>query len=116
MSAYAAPMSIRKLFAMIVALAVLFAPGMTGAAMAAAPGHEMQMMQTGHCQMPPSGKSDHDRMADKNCCISMCMAVAVAPAARAADHQITPVQATFPAPKSYLGHLSEIATPPPRLA
>lgn len=116
MRSYARLMSIRRLFAILVALAVLFAPSVTSTAMASAPDHQMQMMQAGHCEMPMSGKSGHDKMDGKNCCISMCMAVAINPSAPPAEHALAHVQATFPTPKSYLGHLTEIATPPPRLA
>lgn len=109
-------MSIRKLFAILVALAVLLAPGVTGSAMAAAPDHDMQMMQAGHCDMPVSGKADHDKMAGKNCCIAMCMAVALAPASRADVRPPRAAIAQFALPRTYHGTLSEIATPPPRLA
>lgn len=116
MSAYRPPVSIRKLFAILIALAVLLAPGVSGAAMAAAQQHDMQMMEAGHCEAPPAKSADHDKMAGKSCCMAMCMAVAVAPSAPGAKQVVAHVQATFPAPKSYVGHLSEIATPPPRLA
>lgn len=116
MSAYEPPVSIRKLFAMLIALAVLFAPGVTGAAMAASTDHQMQMMQGGHCNMPMSGKSDHDKMGGQNCCISMCMAVAIAPST-SADVQPLSAQITqFALARTYHGTLAEIATPPPRLA
>ena len=116
MSAYGPPVSIRKLFAILVALAVLLAPGVTGAAMAASPDHQMHMMQTGHCNMPMSGKSDHDKMSGKNCCISMCMAVAIAPPAPADVQPLSAQITQFGLAKTYHGTLAEIATPPPRLA
>ena len=52
MSAYVPSVSIRKLFAMLVAVAVMFVPAVTGmsAALAAVPDHHMQMMSTGHCK------------------------------------------------------------------
>ena len=116
MSAYGLPVSIRKLFGVLIALAVLLAPGVTGAAMAASPDHQMQMMQAGHCNMPMSGKSDHDKMSGKSCCIAMCMAVAIAPSAPA-DVQPLRAQVTpFAIAKTYHGTVAEIATPPPRLA
>jgi hypothetical protein len=67
--------SIRRLFAILVVLSVLFAR-VTGAPMAAAPHPDMQMMEGGHCQAPPSKSADHDKMCGKKCCISMCTAVA----------------------------------------
>lgn len=109
-------MSIRKLFALLVALAVLFAPGVTGAAMAAAPNHDMQMMGAGHCEAPPSDTNHHDKMGGKSCCISMCMAVAIAPAAPALDHEIVHAPVSFVIPTLHVAYLGEIATPPPRRA
>jgi hypothetical protein len=105
-------MSIRKLFAFLVALAVLFAPGMAGAAMAA-PHHDMQMMGAGHCQAPPARSGDH-KMSGKNCCIAMCMAVAVAPSTPAETSPLRQQMAQFAAPAAYHGLPTEIATPPPR--
>src|SRR5213080_911674 len=78
MSAYVRLVSIRRLFAFVLALSVLFAPGVAGAAMAASPHHDMAMMEAGHCQSPPSNSGDH-KMGGKSCCIAMCMAIAVAP-------------------------------------
>lgn len=109
-------LSIRKLFALLVALAVLFAPAMTGAASAASPNHDMQMMEAGHCEAPSSSASHHDKMGSKSCCISMCMAVAIAPAAPALDHEVAHAPATFIIPTLHLAYLGEIATPPPRRA
>jgi hypothetical protein len=117
MKAYADVVSIRKIFAILVALAVLATPSVTYAAMpvAAPHHHDMQIMEMGHCQTPPSNSGDHGQ-ADKNCCISMCMALAVAPAAPgdAAEwkHAIT----YFTVPQSWHGYIGEIATPPPRTA
>lgn len=114
MSAYSRPVSIRKLFAIILALAVLFAPAVTNAAMAATPHHDMQMMEAGHCKTPPSGTRHHEQSDGKSCCISMCMAVAVAPSAP--TELVPPRQqiAQFALPKTYHGLPAEIATPPPR--
>jgi len=114
MRSYAITVSIRKLFAILVALSVLFAPAVTGAAMAAAPYHDMQMMEGGHCQAPPSKPADHDKMGGKNCCISMCTAVAVAPSAPAEAATLLEQVVQFVPPKAYRGLLAEIATPPPR--
>ena len=115
-------MSIRTLFALLVAIAVLFAPAVTraGEALAAVPDHHEQMMQSGHCKTAPSHSdgeksSGHDK-AGMNCCISMCMAVALttpAPAAAMATHAELP---TFALIHQYHGCIAEIATPPPRLA
>jgi len=114
MRSYATVVSVRKLFAILIALSVLFAPAVTGAAMAAAPHHDIQMMEGGHCQAPPSKSADHDKTGGKNCCIAMCTAVAVAPSAP--DQGTEPRQqvAQFAPPKAYHGLPAEIATPPPR--
>src|SRR5438445_8913670 len=114
MSGHAAPTSIRKLCAMLIALALLVAPGVTGVAMAASPHHQMEMTEASHCQTPPASSGDHQKMAGKNCCIAMCTAVAVTPSAPA---ELSPPRrqiAEFASPKAYHGLLAEIATPPPR--
>ena|SRR5438477_2236478 len=114
MRSYAIFVSMQKLFAILVALSVLFASAVTGAAMAAAPHHGMPMTEAGHCQAPPSKSADHDRMGGKNCCISMCTAVAVAPSAPAETTEPRQQITEFVPPKTYHGLLAEIATPPPR--
>ena len=114
MRSYARSVSIRKLFAILVALSVLLAPAVTGAAMAAAPHHDMQMLEGGHCQAPPSKPADHEKMGGKNCCISMCTAVAIAPSAPADNAEPRRQIAQFVPPRTYRGLLAEIATPPPR--
>jgi hypothetical protein len=116
---YGSRMSIRPLFAMLVAFAMLFAPLATqgGAAMAMpnTPDHHAQMMESGHCQSLPSKADHHGKTDGKSCCISMCIGLAVAPAApaTATDMQIAP--ATFTVATIHLPYLGEIATPPPRL-
>ena len=123
MRAYAHPVSIPKLFAILVAIAVLFAPAFSraGEALAAVPDHQAQMMASGHCQSMAStsgdheGSSDYDK-ADKSCCISMCMAVALATPAPAAAAVMHDSVTSFPAPNRYHGLPAEIATPPPRAA
>jgi hypothetical protein len=116
MSAYVRTVSMTKLFALILAVAVLFAPGVTGAAMAAAPHHDMAMMEAGHCQPPASGSGHHDQSDGKSCCVSMCMALAVAPSAPSEPLQQRRELPQFASPKAYLGLPAEIATPPPRRA
>lgn len=116
-------MSIQRLFAILVAVAVLFAPALTraGEAFAAVPDHHAQMMQSGHCKTAPSHSGDGDKSSDHdkagmNCCISMCMAVAVTPPAPAAAMAMHAASSTFPVTHQYHGCIAEIATPPPRLA
>jgi hypothetical protein len=109
-------MTLSKLFAMLIALAVLIAPGVAGAAMAATPHHAMAMMQAGHCQAPPSNSADHDKTPAKSCCIAMCTALAIAPTRPAASSPPQQQVAEFAPPKAIHGLLAEIATPPPRLS
>ena len=114
MSAYDRPVSMTKLFALVLAVAVLFAPGVTGAAMAASPHHDMAMMEAGHCQPPASGSGHHDQSDGKSCCVAMCMALAVAPSAPAEVLQQREEIPQFAASQAYHGLPAEIATPPPR--
>lgn len=109
-------MSIHRLFAVLVALAVLFAPGAATASMAAPSAHQMQMMDDGHCEAPPSGMDHHDRMDGKTCCISMLMGVAVLPAAAVIEPQVRLSRPVFAIPSLHRSYLGEIATPPPRTA
>jgi hypothetical protein len=108
---------IHKLFAILVALAVLVAPSAAFAsAQAAAPHHNgMQAMEMGHCQTTPSNSGDHSK-ADRNCCIAMCLTLAVAPTAPADAIEAKHAIAYFTVPQSWHGYLGEIATPPPRSA
>ena len=111
-------MGTRPLFAFILMIAVLFTSALTGTAAASAatmPGHDMQMMETGHCSSMPS--KDDGKTPVKSCCIAMCTAaVGVAPSAPAEPPVVQQAPATFPILTSYIGYLGEIATPPPRLA
>lgn len=114
-------MSIRTLFAMVVTLAVLFAPALTRAseASAAVPDHHVQMMESGHCKSAPAQSGDDtssDEAAGKSCCISMCMAVAVVPAIPTKSVSVHGPAATFAPANQYRGRIAELATPPPRLA
>ena len=114
--------NVRKFFGILLALAVLFAPALTGAgaAYAAVPEHQMQMMDAGHCTSAPFGNHDksgtHDRSMAKSCCIAMCMALAVTPSVPAVSEMPKRIVMVFPAPSFRIGLPAEIATPPPRLA
>lgn len=116
---YLARMSLRPLFGILIAFAMLFAPlgvsSGSAVAMATSANHHAQMMDSGHCgERPASG--DHDKAPDKSCCVAMCAAVTVAPSASIGPH-------TFPLPLErpslvQFNHsfLAELPTPPPRLA
>ena len=118
MRTYAPYMGPRPLFGFILMIAMLFASALTGTAAASAaamPGHDMQMMEMGHCSSMPS--KDDGKTPAKSCCIAMCTAaVAVAPSAPSELPLLQQAPATFPMLTSYIGYLGEIATPPPRLA
>ena len=107
--------SVRTLFAMVVALAVLFAPAIgRGDALAAVPNHDMRMMQTGHCHSPTSRKSHHQH--DMNCCTAM--SAGVAPTLDRAVDEFLDQVAPSPVPPAAADRpfLAELATPPPRSA
>jgi hypothetical protein len=110
--------SIPKFFAVLFALSVLFAPSVAAASdhNMTMTGHETAMMEMGHCQAPPSGHADHDKKAGSSCCISMCMAVAVAPNTPALEKHARAEQLNFFVPREHKAYLGEIATPPPRAA
>ena len=116
MSAYAPVVSIRALFAALVALAVLFAPSLMriGEASAAVPDHHAQMMSKGSCEKPSGDKQE--KSGGMNCCVQMCMAVAAEPAAPFSPEPVLGSTKT-PRLQSFLvGAPAEIATPPPRAA
>ena len=75
-------MSLRPFFAMLFAVAMLFAPLaiQDGGAMATAPAadHHANMREPGHCGDQPS-KSQGTQPDDQSCCAAMCTAIAVAP-------------------------------------
>lgn len=117
MRAYPAMMGTRPLFALLLAIAVLFGSAMSGsaAASAATMSHDMQITETGHCSAMPSKEDGKAPM--NSCCIAMCAsAVAVVPSAAAGLPVIQQPPVTSLVVTSYRGYLGEIATPPPRLA
>ena len=110
--------SLRPFFAILIAIAMLFAPlaMQTGSAMAMAPtDHQFQMMNKGHCSdQPASGKDS--KMAGKSCCAAMCTAVAVSPVS-----PVEPLAFERVADRPSLvqfrhSYLAKLATPPPRRA
>ena len=116
MSAYSHLMSIRKLFAIMVAVAVLFAPAFTSSmpAYAAVPDHHAQMMEKGHCD--PAMDMNQDEPTDMACCGAMCMAVAVTPPASEMAEPLVGSVAVGRLQDFQTGIPAEIATPPPRAA
>jgi hypothetical protein len=115
MSAYSGAVTIRTLFATMIALALLAAPSAAFAAMPpAVTGHHRQAMQMGHCQSAPA-RSDHKAPA-KGCCMAMCLALAVAPEPPLGGIRTAHASDYFVAPISWHGFIGEIATPPPKIS
>ena len=113
---YIARVSLRPLFAILIAFAMLFSPFAmrTGSAMAAMPSdHHSQVMDKGHCgEQPSSGKAD--KAHTKSCCVAMCTTVAIAPALPSAPLAFARVIARPAIETSPHSHLARLATPPPR--
>ncbi len=111
-------MSIRPLFAILLGLAMLFAPlaMQTGSAMAMAPSdHHAQMMEKGHCgDQPPKGKDS--KTSGKSCCVAMCSAVAVTPASKIEPHAFAQVIDQPALDEFHHSYLAKLPTPPPRHA
>lgn len=107
--------SLSRLLGAFLALAVLFAP-VTARAMqmpsSAASHHENA--SSSHCKDAPK-PAKHDKAPQKDCCASMCMAVAINPAGPAAHAPLISVVPVVSAPVLMLGSANELATPPPRL-
>lgn len=117
MRAYRRFMTVRRLFAILIALAVLFAPAMTrvGEAQAAVPDHHAQMMTKGHCDTVPAG--DQEQARDSNsCCVQLSMAVAAEPARPAASQPLLGASRVAALENFRTGTPAELATPPPRAA
>ena len=109
--------SISKLFAILIAAAMLFAPFamQSGSAMAAMPSdHHAQMMGKGHCEGQPTNDKD-SKSAEKPCCAAMCAAVAVA-AGSPIEPAVFARAVERPALEQFRhGFLAKLPTPPPRL-
>ena len=110
--------SLRPLFAILIAFAMLFAPLATqsGSAMAMGPAdHQSQMMNQGHCSDQPTGGKD-SKMPGKSCCVTMCTAVAVAPVSPVEPLAFGGVADRPALDQFYRSYLAKLATPPPRRA
>jgi hypothetical protein len=113
-----AAMSLRPLFAILVAIGMFLAP------LAIRSGAAMAMPQTGdhadmamgeHCGEQPS-KGKHEKSGEQACCVAMCIAVAPAPVSGLEPQMLT--ASTDVPGRDRTGHsfLAELPTPPPRLA
>ena len=110
--------SLKPVFAILIAFAMLFSPFAmrSGSAMAAMPSnHHSQMVGKGHCgESPSTGKADKGH--SKSCCVAMCTAIAVAPASPSQPLAFARVIARPAIETSPHNFLAKLATPPPRAA
>jgi hypothetical protein len=111
-------MSFRSLFAMLFAVATIFAPlaMAEGQAMAApVASHHQHAASADHC-----GGASHEqkpgKAIDHGCCTAMCLGIAVATASADELPAFAAVIARPTPDRFRRGFLGEIATPPPRLA
>ena len=112
-------MSIRTLFAIVVAMAVLLAPAVAraGEAFTPVPDHHAQMMKSGYCEMTPKTMSGDERtMPPMSCCASICLAVPASVSAPTGGDEVNNGPGVFAPPTFQVGVPAEIATPPPRFA
>ena len=110
--------SISRLFAILIAAAMLFAPFamQSGSAMAAMPSdHHSQTMSKDHCEGQPTTEKD-TKSAEKDCCAAMCAASALPTQARPGEVKFSRLLAVPGTVTLYRGILSEISTPPPRVS
>ena len=110
--------SLRPLFAILIAFAMLFAPLAmeTGSAMAMAPAdHQSQMMEKGHCGDQPAKGKDGKTM-DKSCCVAMCTAVAVTAVSPVEPLAFARIADLPSLDQFHHSYLAKLATPPPRRA
>ncbi len=108
-------MVVRRLFALLFAVAMSLAPlGMPAMAEAATPAsHHGSMAKQAHCDQQPR-PTQHHKAGDKGCCVAMCVAV-VAPSGVAGLSQYHSARERPASDNDRRGFLGEIATPPPRL-
>lgn len=106
----------RPIFAVLIALAMLFAPLAMQGAMAAAPSdHHAQSMDMTHCSSQ-SEDGKLDQTVDQSCCAAMCAGMALAPATTG-DLAIRERAPDLPATEQFgRGFVAKLATPPPRIA
>ena len=113
-----AAMSLRPLFAILIAVGMFLAPLAirSGVAMAMPlSGHHGQMAEDDHCGEQPA-KNKHEKSAEDACCVAMCTAVAPAPASEL-EPQLFAASRDRPALDRFgRSFLAELPTPPPRLA
>ncbi len=108
--------SLRRAFAMLIALVVALAPFAMQSAMAAAPSaHHAQSMDMTHCAVQ-SDDGQPGNSIDRSCCPAMCSAMALAPVV-AGDFAIGERTPDQPNTEQFgRSYVAKLATPPPRRA
>ena len=110
-------MSLRPLFAILIAIGMFLAPlaMSSGAAMAIAPSNHGQMMAAEHCGEQPA-QNKHQESGESACCVAMCMAIAPVPVAKLEPHFLS-ASVDLPGLDQFgRSFLAELPTPPPRVA
>ena len=110
--------SISKLFAILIAASMLFAPFamQSGSVMAATPSdHHAQAMSEDHCEGQPAKDKD-SKSADKPSCAAMCAAVAIATGSLVEPAVFAPAGTRSALEQFPHGIVAKLPTPPPRLA
>ncbi len=107
--------TLSRLFAMFVAISLMFGPLAMDRAMAAVPtsGHS-QMTGEGHC--PPGGDESAEKGMSKPCCAAMCATAAVVPQSQVSELLFDRLAVSTVPANFHRGVLSEISTPPPRVS
>ena len=111
--------SLRGLLQALLALAVLVAPVAAHAMeqqSAPTSSHHQQTSASAHCDGASDEGSKPEKVPGKTCCASMCMGIAVAPTAPAADHMVIHADVASSPSIVLIGSPRELATPPPRSA
>jgi len=110
--------NLRPFFAILIAVAMLFAPlaMQSGSAMAAMPADQhSQKMEKSHCGDQPS-KGAEQKSTGKSCCVATCTAIAIAPLSSSAPMMFLRVVGQSGLYRAGLSFLAKLPTPPPRPA
>jgi len=114
-TAISALVTLRPIFAILIAFAMLFSPFAMQSAMVATSGDHGQAMAADHCgEQSPDGKLDTS--SGKPCCAAMCAAIAVAPPSPAENIAFARPLHRPALVRASLSFLAKLPTPPPRFA
>lgn len=110
-------MSLRSLFATLIAIATLIAPlglsSVSAKGMVPVADHHAQMIESDHCDDQPDKDSPSDT---KSCCVAMCSPIAVELMIASEPHGLAPLPLRPPRAQIDPGFLAKLPTPPPRPA